>query len=198
MQHAAARTTRSMAAQRCSEAVGDNDEEQDHVVEAMTTPTSQPSGAMHSHGAEGGAGAITGNVNLATSPTQATTVRASQGHGGDGSVRVGNKRKLTSIVWEGNFEKKIINGEPKADCMYCHKLFIAKGTNGTSHLLSHMSSCGARDAPIGPKQQKIRLSKVYEGKGNLEKIVFDQDVARKELALMICVGADHVLLVEEA
>ena len=86
---------------------------------------------MDSHGAQGGAGAINGNVNLATSPTQATTVRASQGHGGDGSIRVGNKRKLTSIVWEGNFENKIINGEPKAACMYCHKLFIEKGTSGT-------------------------------------------------------------------
>ena len=50
-----------------------------------------------------------------------------------------------------------------------------------------MSSCGARHAPIGPKQQKIRLSKVDEGKGSLENIVFDQDVARKELVLMICV-----------
>ncbi|KAM3353774.1 hypothetical protein ACQJBY_024755 [Aegilops geniculata] len=44
MQRAAARTTRSMAAQRRSEAGADHDEEQGHVVEAMTTPGCQPSG----------------------------------------------------------------------------------------------------------------------------------------------------------
>uniref|UniRef100_M8BTP2 Uncharacterized protein n=1 Tax=Aegilops tauschii TaxID=37682 RepID=M8BTP2_AEGTA len=61
------------------------------------------------------------------------------------------------------------------------------GTSGTLDLKSHMSSCGARHAPIGPKQQKLRLRKVDDGNANLENIIFDQDVARKELPLMICV-----------
>ncbi|XBI46362.1 hypothetical protein VPH35_110631 [Triticum aestivum] len=129
MRRAAARTTRRIATQRRSEVGVDHDEEDGHVVAVMTTPNSQPSCPLDSHdGAQGSAGAITGNVNLASSPTQATTVRASQAHGSDGSVRVGNKRKLTSIVWERNFEKQIVNGESQAECMYCHKKIIAKGT----------------------------------------------------------------------
>ena len=50
-----------------------------------------------------------------------------------------------------------------------------------------MSPGVARHAPIGPKQQKLRLRKVDDGNANLENIIFDQDVARKELPLMICV-----------
>ncbi|XP_044412370.1 uncharacterized protein [Triticum aestivum] len=113
MQRAMARTTRSMAAQRRSEAGADHGEEQDHVVEAMTTPNSQPSGAMDSHGAQGGAGAITGNVNLATSPTQATTVRASQGHGGDGSVRVVIKESSHQLCGKEFLKRKLLMGNRK-------------------------------------------------------------------------------------
>jgi hypothetical protein len=64
---------------------------------------------------------------------------------------------------------------------------ITSGTRaGTTHLHSHLDSCPARDAPIGPKQQKLRLTKGEGGKVNVENIIFDQEKARKELALMIC------------
>ena len=51
---------------------------------------------------------------------------------------------------------------------------------------------------MGPKQQKLKLSKGVDGSINLENTNFDQEVARKELALMICVHEYPLSIVDHS
>ncbi|XBI01221.1 hypothetical protein VPH35_130045 [Triticum aestivum] len=101
------------------------------------------------------------------------------------SSRAGGKRKRTSAVWN-EMEEKIENGQLKDECNYCHKKFTAGPRAGTNHLPLHLESCPARHAPIGPKQQKLRLTKGEGGKVILESVIFYQEKARRDLGLMIC------------
>uniref|UniRef100_A0A8R7TNE6 AC transposase n=1 Tax=Triticum urartu TaxID=4572 RepID=A0A8R7TNE6_TRIUA len=109
---------------------------------------------------------------------------ASQG-ATDGSVRVGNKRrKLPSFIWS-DFEKLFVDGEWKAECIYCAEILPAEAAGGTSHLEDHLMSCADWHALAAP--QESRLSKAFDGgEADWEDILFDQEVARKHLAMMIC------------
>jgi hypothetical protein len=62
-----------------------------------------------------------------------------------------------------------------------------EGKSGTSHLQSHINTCESGQARKGLKQSSLKFSQNPDGSVYLEKYVFDQDVARKELPLMICV-----------
>jgi hypothetical protein len=110
---------------------------------------------------------------------------------------VGCKRKLKSDVWN-EFDKIIVNGVAKARCHWCKNELSATSRSGTSHLRSHLISCESRNTRKGLKQSTLKLSKTQDGSVLVEKYVFDQGVARKELALMICVHeyplsiVDHV------
>jgi hypothetical protein len=112
-------------------------------------------------------------------------------------VQVGRKRKLKSDVWN-DFDPVTIGGIAKARCKWCTKTLSVVGRNGTSHLRSHLNSCDSRNARKGLKQSTLKLSATQDGSVLVEKYVFDQGVARKELALMICVHeyplsiVDHV------
>jgi hypothetical protein len=107
------------------------------------------------------------------------------------------KRKRKSEVWL-EFEEIEVAGKPKARCKWCTKELVAGPNDGTNHLRSHLKSCGSRQAQKGLKQSTLKLGKDKNGAAVVEKYVFDQQVARKELALMICVHeyplsmVDHV------
>ncbi|XBH61025.1 hypothetical protein VPH35_115537 [Triticum aestivum] len=108
----------------------------------------------------------------------------------------GSKRKRRSVVWN-DFEEVIVDGKLKAECVFCHKKLSGEQSHGTSHLRSHLETCDAKKSKDS-KQQKLRLTKGDAGKVNLENYVFDQDVARKELAIMICVHEYPLSIVDHA
>jgi hypothetical protein len=77
-------------------------------------------------------------------------------------------------------------------------LLAGSSRDETNHLWSHLKSCASRQARKGLKQATLKLGKDGNGAVVVEKYAFDQQVARKELALMICIHeyplsmVDHV------
>jgi len=70
----------------------------------------------------------------------------------------------------------------------CKKHLGGETRNGTTHLKNHLLVCEDRITRKGLTQSTLKLSaNPKDGTVTLEKYVFDQDVARKELALMIIV-----------
>ena len=139
--------------------------------------------------------AVAGSAHVDSS-TQGTSAEPSPG--ASGSDRVGGKRKLTSPVWD-EFTKEFLQGRWQAQCMYCKKWLSASSTGGTKHLSNHLKSCSAKCAPVGLKQQKLRLSEGANGSVNLDNNgVFNQEVARKDLALMICIHEYPLSMVDHA
>jgi hypothetical protein len=115
----------------------------------------------------------------------------------DNDVPVGGKRKLKSAVWQ-EFEQVIISGIKKAQCNWCKKYLAGGGRDGTTHLRSHLESCQSRQVRKGLKQTTIKLGKDGNGAVVVDKYVFDQQVARKELALMICAHEYPLSIVDHA
>lgn len=111
-----------------------------------------------------------------------------------GPKRGGKKRKLTSPVWNA-LKKRWIRGKLQAQCMYCKHWLSAGSNNDTKHLDTHLTACPAKSEPVGLQQQNLRLLKGDCGKVNLENTIFDQ-VARKDLALMICVHEYPLAMVD--
>jgi len=102
-------------------------------------------------------------------------------------VPVGSKRKLRSEVWK-DFDLINVSGVSKAKCKWCKKHLGGETRNGTTHLKNHIAVCQDRATRKGLTQSTLKLSaNPQDGNVTLEKYVFDQDVARKELALMIIV-----------
>jgi hypothetical protein len=111
---------------------------------------------------------------------------------------VGVKRKLRSVVWN-DFDLIKVNGVYKARCKWCKKHLGGETRYGTTHLKNHLAICDDRACRKGLTQSTLKLStNSKDSTVTLEKYVFDQDVARKELALMIIVHeyplsmVDHV------
>ncbi|KZV58677.1 hypothetical protein F511_24318 [Dorcoceras hygrometricum] len=95
----------------------------------------------------------------------------------------GSKRKFRSAAW-AHFERKLIGGKWKAICNDCKKALGGETKNGTRHLLDHMKTC------LHKKQKNIKKSLLQPTKVTDEAMVlgtyhFNQDHARKELAIMI-------------
>jgi hypothetical protein len=117
--------------------------------------------------------------------------------GEDDNIIVGSKRKLKSDVWL-EFEQVTVGGKLKAKCNWCKKHFVGDSKSGTTHLRSHLKTCQSKQCQKGLKQSILKLGKNEKGGAVVEKYVFDQVVARKELALMIYVHeyplsmVDHV------
>jgi hypothetical protein len=115
----------------------------------------------------------------------------------DDTVIVGTKRKLKSDVWL-EFEQVTVGGKLKAQCNWCKKQLVGDSKAVTTHLRSHLGSCQSRQVRKGLKQATLKLSKDEHGAIIVDKYVFDQQVGRKELAIMICVHeyplsmVDHV------
>nr|AAP53984.1 hAT family dimerisation domain containing protein [Oryza sativa Japonica Group] len=127
-------------------------------------------------------------------PTNAPSVEINDSQGTE--VEHDNKR-LKSAAWQ-DFVKKKINGAWKAECKWCHNKLGAESRNGTKHLLDHIKTCKSRQARKGLTQSNLKMGIDAEGRVTVGKYVFDQEVARKELALMICLHeyplsiVDHV------
>jgi hypothetical protein len=102
------------------------------------------------------------------------------------NVPVGGKRKHKSEVWL-EFVEIVVGGKVKAECNWCKKLLAGSSRDGTNHLRSHLKSCASHQARKGLKQATLKLGKDGNGAVVVEKYAFDQQVARKELALMICI-----------
>ncbi|KAM0906831.1 hypothetical protein ACQ4PT_016531 [Festuca glaucescens] len=106
------------------------------------------------------------------------------------------KRKLTSVLWN-EFNKVLANGELKVECVWCHVLLGGDSKNGTSHLHAHLARCESRKANAW-KQAKLKLTKGEDGKVNVENYVFDQELCRKQLALMLCCHEYPLSIVDHA
>jgi len=113
-------------------------------------------------------------------------------------VPVGSKRKLRSEVWE-EFDLINVDGIWKAKCHWCKEHLGGETRNGTTHLKNHLAVCQDRATRKGLEQSTLKLSaNPQDDTITFENYVFDQDVARKELALMIIVHeyplsmVDHV------
>lgn len=105
----------------------------------------------------------------------------------ENDVPVGSKRKLRSKVWK-DFDLINVSGVWKEKCKWCKKQLGGETRSGTTHLKNHIAVCPDRATRKGLTQSTLKLSaNPQDGTVTLEKYVFDQDVARKELALMIIV-----------
>lgn len=118
--------------------------------------------------------------------------------GVDDGVGVGSKRKLKSPVWD-EFKRIKTGDDWFAICLRCQKRFKACSKNWTKHLHRHLKACQSRQATKGFNQSTLKLSQNPEANTiTLKKNVFDQDCARKELALMICIHEYPLSIVEHA
>jgi hypothetical protein len=169
----------------------------------MSTPGDSGSGAGPSSSA-GGRRLSRAQTPSSTprEPTPSDVPAPTDGQGTDNNVieieddvQVGVKRNLRSDVWN-EFDKVTVAGIDKARCHWCTKTLSAVGRNGTSHLRSHLNSCDCRNTRKGLKQTTLKLSKTQDGSVLVEKYVFDQGVARKELALIICVHEYSLSIVD--
>lgn len=79
------------------------------------------------------------------------------------------------------FEQVTVGGKLKAECNWCKKLFVGDSRSGTTHLRSHLRTCQSRQCRKGLQQSTLKLGKDEHGGVVVEKYVFDQQVARKEL-----------------
>ena len=83
--------------------------------------------------------------------------------------------------------------------MRCNKSLSACTKNGTKHLHRHIQTCRSRQATKGPNQSSSKLlQNPQESNVTLKKYVFNQEVATKELASMICVHEYPLSMVEHA
>jgi hypothetical protein len=85
------------------------------------------------------------------------------------------------------FDQVIVVGRQKAKCHWCKKILIRGSKFGTNHLRCHLNICASCQVRKGLQQATLKLGKNENGIVVVEKYVFDQQVARKQIALMICV-----------
>jgi hypothetical protein len=99
----------------------------------------------------------------------------------------------------GKTSKKIRVGDVwKAQCNWCKKYLSAGSNCGTNHLRGHLNVCEERIVRKGLNQSTLKFQANKDGTIVIEKYVFDQEVARKELALMICVHEYPLSIVDHA
>jgi hypothetical protein len=118
-------------------------------------------------------------------PAMNDVVFESQGTNTDVEVVDVKRRKLKSVVWK-EFNRPQINGVWRAECMWCKEKLGGETRNGTSHLHDHLKICQSRAYRKGLKRSTLRMACAGDGTISVEKYIFDQEVVRKELSLMIC------------
>ncbi|KAM0923387.1 hypothetical protein ACQ4PT_005571 [Festuca glaucescens] len=164
-----------------SSAVADGDT---LVSSAVPTPTPSPSAANGTPAASADFKEVPSQTPRETEPQDAHKV-------------AGVRRKLKSAVWD-EFERVLIDGEMKAKCQWCHSKLVGETKDGTSHLRAHLATCPARQTTTAWKQAKLKLTKGEDGKVNVENYVFDQELCRKQLALMLCCHEYPLAIVDHA
>lgn len=76
---------------------------------------------------------------------------------------------------------------------------LVRQRNGTTHLKNHLKSCQSRQARQGLKQSILTFTNNSAGDSvRLETHVFDQNLVRKKLALMICLHEYPLSIVDHA
>ena len=100
-------------------------------------------------------------------------------------------KKLTSEAWT-YFDLVHVNGVQMAKCKTCKKILSYKGSSGTSHLLKHAKkTCSSRHLNLASNQSQLKVKREIDGSTYLavnerpKKVVFDQEVSRKELMKMV-------------
>lgn len=136
-----------------------------------------------------------------------------EGEDFEGFVEVGKKKecgdvkkpkKLTSTAWE-SFDVVFVQGTKKAQCKDCKSLLSYSGASGTSHLNKHAKKhCSGRHLRLARGQSQLKFKTEDDGTTSLavkektKKVVFDQDVSRRELVKMVVIHeyplavVDHV------
>uniref|UniRef100_A0A803MEQ0 BED-type domain-containing protein n=1 Tax=Chenopodium quinoa TaxID=63459 RepID=A0A803MEQ0_CHEQI len=96
-----------------------------------------------------------------------------------------NGRKLTSVVWK-HFDQIKVNGEDKAKCKDCKKLFVGGGKSGTTHLRDHIKRCMKIKNTMDVKRQLLQAMSSKSGSPSLGmgKFKFNAQVSRSELVNM--------------
>jgi hypothetical protein len=131
-------------------------------------------------------------------PAAASTdnvVVESQGTDTDVEIVDVKRRKLKSVVWK-EFTRIQINGVWRAECMWCKDRLGGETKNGTTHLHDHLKICQSRACRKGLKQSTLKMAPNADGTVSVQKYIFDQEVVRKELALMICLHEYPLSLVD--
>lgn len=105
-------------------------------------------------------------------------------------------RALKSEVWK-NFNKVTIKGVEKAECLHCGQYLSASSKNGTSHLKDHTEiRCSKKNGKLNVRQQMLNFNRKTDGTAKVENHNFDQEVTRKELALMVVMHEYPLNMVE--
>ncbi|RLN13151.1 hypothetical protein C2845_PM09G17750 [Panicum miliaceum] len=150
----------------------------------MDTPSSASQAPSSDQGPAPAAGVVAAAEAGATA-NAAISIPESQGTDTDVEV-VDSRRKLKSVGWK-EFTRVQINGVWKAECMWCKDRLGGDTKNGTTHLHDHLKICQSRACRKVLKQSTLRMATAADGTVIVEKYIFDQEVVREELALMICV-----------
>ncbi|XP_072078898.1 zinc finger BED domain-containing protein RICESLEEPER 2-like [Arachis hypogaea] len=122
---------------------------------------------------------------LQSQPQEPPTDTATTNEGTTNSTSGVRKRKLTSEVWN-HFKIVEFKGKLKAECNYCKSKLLGDPKQGTSHLRDHFKSCKLRTTR-DIRQCMMKTTPTTSG----ETVVvgaytFDQENARKELSVMVC------------
>lgn len=110
----------------------------------------------------------------------------------------GGRSKLKSIMW--NHYKRIeVDGVYKAVCHYCSKSLGGETKNGTKHLHDHFKRCPKRkykDIVDMRQQVLVNQQNKADEKMSLTPYHFDQEVSKRELAIMITLHEYPLSIVE--
>lgn len=109
------------------------------------------------------------------------------------SDSVKKQKKLTSAAWD-TFDVVTVKGVRRAKCKDCNSLLSYSGANGTSHLNKHAKNhCSGRHLRLGVGQSQLKFKTEDDDTTSLavkekaKKVVFDQDVSRRELVKMVVI-----------
>jgi hypothetical protein len=128
-----------------------------------------------------------------------------QAKDGEKEVEESKKRKAMaprSDVWESFSRIKLDNGEERAKCKWCEKLFhCASRTNGTSSLKSHLKTCKKNpNKPVVDNQGTLQLTPCVgtSSLGTVTTWKFDPDKLRRLFAEMIIEDEQPFVLSERS
>lgn len=121
--------------------------------------------------------------------------------------------KTTSKVWDVFEKLPAQQGDSKAICKLCRRIYTAKTTSGTSHLRRHIEACVKRGnhdldqpsleacfKPVSRDANRLTLSHdtLITATTSLKNYKLDVDEIRQAIAMMIIVDEQPLRVVEDA
>ncbi|XWS13096.1 hypothetical protein CRYUN_Cryun36dG0008300 [Craigia yunnanensis] len=121
--------------------------------------------------------------------------------------------KTTSKVWDVFEKLPAQQGDSKAICKLCRKIYTAKTTSGTSHLRRHIEACVKRGnhdldhrsveacfKPVNRDADRLTISHdtLIASTTSLKNYKLDVDEIRRAIAMMIIVDEQPFQVVEDA